>query len=107
MGSISTDYCLIYSVAAQRHHTLATTGPYARVRHPQYVGFIVIMTGFLFQWPTLVTLAMFPILVFMYVHLARREERDAVAEFGDEYRRYMVRTPAFIPRSGGSPSAAQ
>ena len=49
--------------AAQRHHKLATTGSYARVRHPQYVGFILIMTGFLFQWPTLVTLAMFPILV--------------------------------------------
>jgi protein-S-isoprenylcysteine O-methyltransferase Ste14 len=93
--------------AAQRHHTLATTGPYARVRHPQYVGFVLIMTGFLFQWPTLVTLAMFPILVFMYVHLARRKERDAVAEFGDEYRRYMVRAPAFVPRFGGSPSAAR
>ena len=63
--------------AAQHHHRLATTGPYARVRHPQYVGFILIMTGFLFQWPTLVTLAMFPILVFMYVRLAQHEEQDA------------------------------
>jgi methanethiol S-methyltransferase len=93
--------------AAQRDHRLATTGPYARVRHPQYVGFILIMIGFLFQWPTLVTLAMFPVLVFMYVHLAQREERDAVVEFADEYRRYMVRTPAFIPSFGGSPSAAR
>src|SRR5215510_5908183 len=74
---------------AQRYHRLATTGPYARVRHPQYAGFILIMTGFLLQWPTLVTLAMFPILVFMYVHLARREERDALAEFGDAYSHYM------------------
>lgn len=55
----------------------------------------------------LVTLAMFPILVFMYVHLARREERDAVAEFGDEYRRYRVRTPAFIPSFGGNRGAAR
>ena len=93
--------------AAQRRHALATTGPYARIRHPQYVGFVLIMTGFLFQWPTLVTLAMCPILVFMYVHLARREERDAVSEFGDEYRRYMVRTPAFIPGFGGGRSAAR
>lgn len=46
-------------------------------------------------------------LVFMYVQLARREERDAVAEFGDEYRRYMVMTPAFIPGFGGSRSAAR
>jgi protein-S-isoprenylcysteine O-methyltransferase Ste14 len=56
------------------------------------------MTGFLFQWPTIVTLAMFPILVTMYIFLARREERDAIAGFGDEYRRYAVRVPAFIPR---------
>jgi len=84
--------------AAQREHKLATTGPYARARHPQYVGFILIMTGFLFQWPTLVTLVMFPILMFMYVHLARREERDAIAEFGEEYVRYAGKTPAFFPR---------
>lgn len=90
--------------AAQRHHTLAITGPYARVRHPQYVGFVLIMTGFLFQWPTLVTLAMFPILVFMYVHLARREERDARTEFGDAYLHYMQQVPAFFPRLFGSGS---
>jgi protein-S-isoprenylcysteine O-methyltransferase Ste14 len=86
--------------AAQRDHKLATTGAYARVRHPQYVGFILIMTGFLFQWPTLVTLAMFPVLVFMYVHLARREERDARTQFGDAYTRYEADTPAFFPRIG-------
>jgi protein-S-isoprenylcysteine O-methyltransferase Ste14 len=83
--------------AAQRQHRLATTGPYARVRHPQYVGFILIMTGFLFQWPTLVTLVMFPILVTMYILLAHREERDALAEFGEQYRRYLATTPAFFP----------
>ncbi len=86
---------------AQRERKLATTGAYARVRHPQYVGFILIMFGFLFQWPTLITLVMFPILVYMYVRLARREEQDAIAEFGEQYRRYMVETPAFIPRIGG------
>src|SRR3990170_3535525 len=59
---------------AQRKGRLATSGPYARVRHPQYLGFILIMLGFLFQWPTLLTLVMFPILVLMYVRLGRREE---------------------------------
>ncbi len=85
---------------AQRQHRLATTGPYARVRHPQYGGFVLIMTGFLLQWPTLVTLVMFPILVFMYVRLAQREEKDARAEFGDVYTRYELNTPAFFPRFG-------
>lgn len=84
--------------AAQTSHTLARTGPYARIRHPQYVAFVIIMIGFLFQWPTLVTLTMFPVLVFMYVRLAKREEREALAELGDEYRGYMREVPAFVPR---------
>ncbi len=84
--------------AAQRAHRLATTGPYARVRHPQYIGFVLIMTGFLLQWPTLVTLAMFPVLVFMYWRLARREEKDAREAFGEVYRRYEEDTPAFLPK---------
>ena len=83
---------------AQREGSLATSGPYAYVRHPQYTGFIVIMLGFLFQWPTILTLAMFPVLVWMYVALARREEADVRASLGEEYERYSARTPAFLPR---------
>jgi protein-S-isoprenylcysteine O-methyltransferase Ste14 len=83
---------------AQRDGTLATAGPYASVRHPQYVGFVLIMLGFLLQWPTLITLIMFPILVTMYARLARREEREALALFGEDYVHYMQHTPAFFPR---------
>jgi protein-S-isoprenylcysteine O-methyltransferase Ste14 len=82
---------------AQREHRLATSGPYARVRHPQYVGFILILIGFLLQWPTLLTAMMFPILLVMYVRLARCEERESDARFGDVYRNYAAVTPAFIP----------
>lgn len=82
---------------AQRSHRLATTGPYARLRHPQYVGFVLIMLGFLVQWPTLITLVMFPILVTMYGRLAKREEKEALKEFGDVYVRYAAHTPAFFP----------
>jgi protein-S-isoprenylcysteine O-methyltransferase Ste14 len=85
---------------AQRRHSLATTGPYSYVRHPQYVGFIMIMFGFLLQWPTILTLAMFPVLTVMYVKLAKSEERNAIAEFGEAYKQYMVVVPAFIPRFG-------
>src|SRR5579864_4565317 len=73
---------------AQRAHELAVSGPYAYIRHPQYAAFILIMIGFLLQWPTLVTLVMFPILVAVYVKLAHREEREVRAEFGDAYSRY-------------------
>ena len=91
--------------AAQRAGTLATTGAYAVVRHPQYVGFIVIMFGFLLQWPTLPTLAMFPVLVFMYARLARREEQETRAAFGEAYARYAQNVPAFIPRLTGAAAA--
>ena len=86
--------------AAQKNRTLATTGPYARIRHPQYAGFVLIMFGFLLQWPTILTLAMFPVLVYMYVRLARREEQEVKREFGEVYRRYATRTPVFFPRFG-------
>jgi methanethiol S-methyltransferase len=85
---------------AQKSGVLATTGPYGFVRHPQYVGFIMVMFGFLVQWPTLLTLAMFPVLTLMYVGLARREERETLASFGDAYRSYMIEVPGFLPRLG-------
>ena len=77
------------------------TGPYARMRHPQYSAFMIIMVGYLIQWPTLITLAMFPVLVFIYIRLARREERQAFAEFGEQYTRYAENTPRFFPKLWG------
>ena len=87
--------------SAQQAGQLATTGAYSYVRHPQYVGFITIMFGFLLQWPTVLTLIMFPPLVAMYVHLARSEEREARMTFGDAYAAYAAITPSWIPRIGG------
>jgi protein-S-isoprenylcysteine O-methyltransferase Ste14 len=89
--------------AAQRTGTLATAGAYSYVRHPQYVGFILIMVGFLLQWPTLLTLLMFPLLVAMYVHLAHTEEAEVRRTFGPLYDSYAAVTPAWFPRLGGPP----
>jgi protein-S-isoprenylcysteine O-methyltransferase Ste14 len=91
---------------AQRRHQLATTGWYARMRPPQYAAFILIMFGFLLQWPTLLTLLMFPLLCVMYLRLARQEEGEALAEFGDAWRRYAAATPAFWPHWGASRQAS-
>ena len=89
---------------AQRDGTLAEKGPYGRVRHPQYVGFVLIMLGFLFQWPTVLTVLMFPVLVVMYWRLALREEREAEELFGGSYQKYAKRVPRFVPRLGGPKS---
>ena len=83
--------------AAQKKGKLATTGPYAKVRHPQYDGFLLVMTGFLVMWPTLLTVIMFPILVFFYIRLAKQEEKLIRQEFGDAYEDYAQKVSAFVP----------
>ena len=83
---------------AQRRHTLATAGPYARIRHPQYVAFVLILLGFLLQWPTVLTLLMFPILLVMYGRLAVKEEAEMRAQFGTAFDSYAKQTPRFFPR---------
>ena len=83
---------------AHQAGVLAVDGPYARIRHPQYVGLIIVMVGFLLQWPTLLTLAMFPILAFAYARLARAEEREVAGHFGQAWADYAARTPRFMPR---------
>lgn len=89
---------------AQKTKTLAVDGPYRIIRHPQYAGFILVMFGFLLQWPTIITLVMFPILVVMYTRLALREEEEVRAEFPNAYDTYALRVPRFFPRltTGGN-----
>lgn len=83
---------------ASKSGSLATSGPYAYVRHPQYIAFILIMFGFLLQWPTVLTLLMFPVLVYMYLRLARHEEQAVRQAFPEDYARYAQATPAFFPQ---------
>jgi protein-S-isoprenylcysteine O-methyltransferase Ste14 len=82
---------------AQCRNTLAVSGPYAHIRHPQYVAFVLILLGFLLQWPTLLTLAMFPILLVMYGRLAVTEEAEMRTQFGSDFDAYAARTPRFLP----------
>lgn len=97
-GFILVAYAWRVLYEAQRKHQLTQAGPYSYVRHPQYDGFMLVMLGLLLTWPALSTLVMFPVLMAVYIRLAHGEEQQALREFGDEYRRYMAITPAFIPR---------
>lgn len=84
--------------AAQKKGKLATTGLYAKVRHPQYIAFVMILFGFLLQWPTIITILMFPVLVIMYWRLAKQEEAGARNVFKSEWDEYASKVPAFFPR---------
>lgn len=87
---------------AQRRNELAKTGLYARIRHPQYAGFALILLGFVLQWPTLPTLVMFPILLVMYARLAITEEAQMRKRSGAEFDAYAARTPRFLPSFSGA-----
>ena len=76
---------------------LVTSGLYRRVRHPQYFGLFLITVGMLIQWPTIITAAMWPILMLMYYRLARREEKEIETKFEEKYTEYKQRVPMFIP----------
>lgn len=92
---------------AQKSNSLAVGGPYARVRHPQYIGFVMIMFGFLLQWPTLPTLVLFPVLTWVYVRLSRREEQAAKETFGQQWDEYAKKVPAFFPHILRAPTSNQ
>lgn len=100
---IAAGFIVIYTAwqslfKAQKEHRLATDGVYHYIRHPQYDGFLLIMIGYLLMWPTILTLLMFPVLVVMYVKLAKKEESLLGQQFGYKYKSYKDRVPGFIPR---------
>ncbi len=76
---------------------LATTGVYAYLRHPQYLGILLVTTGWVTHWPTVPGILLWPILVVLYYRLARREDAYLVERFGNEYTIYAARTPMFLP----------
>ncbi len=76
---------------------LVTDGIYSYMRHPQYLGIMLVTTAWLFAWPTLPLIIMYPFLVYAYYRLARREEKEALVSFGSKYRDYMERTPMLLP----------
>jgi protein-S-isoprenylcysteine O-methyltransferase Ste14 len=79
---------------------LVTTGIYRYVRHPQYLGFLLITLGMNVQWLTILTLALWPVLAIVYYRLAKTEEKDAEEKFGEEYLKYKRTVPMFLPRIG-------
>jgi protein-S-isoprenylcysteine O-methyltransferase Ste14 len=77
---------------------LVTEGIYSYIRHPQYTGFILMTLGLLIHWATIPLLVMWPLLVIQYYRLAKKEEKEMLSQFGEEYKEYMEKVPMFFPR---------
>ncbi|UPK37851.1 isoprenylcysteine carboxylmethyltransferase family protein [Bradyrhizobium sp. 186] len=86
----------VHRASAKRR--IATRGPYALMRHPQYTAIFLALFGEgVVHWPTLFSLTAFPIIVIAYSLLARKEEQQMMKKFGDKYRVYQQRVPMFLP----------
>ena len=83
--------------AAAKTDSMATSGLYRYIRHPQYTGFFLFLLGSVINWPTLITVLTLPLLWWVYLRLAKMEENDAIEKFGDRYREYMANTGRFLP----------
>ena len=92
MTLIAVGWATVYRGREQ----LVARGIYWYLRHPQYLGLILIILGFNVMWPTVLTLVMGPVLIVMYVRLARREDQELAAVFGEAFLDYAARTPAFL-----------
>jgi len=77
---------------------LVTTGLYSYIRHPQYLGFLLITLGMNVQWLTIIMLALWPVLVILYKRLSKTEEKEAEEKYGEEFLKYKRAVPGFIPR---------
>lgn len=83
---------------ARKANRMADTGLYGVMRHPQYVGILLAVFGQIVHWPTVITLTLFPLIVLVYVRLARKDERDMLSRFGVPYETYLQRVPMYLPR---------
>jgi protein-S-isoprenylcysteine O-methyltransferase Ste14 len=84
---------------ARKEDRLVTDGLYGYVRHPQYTGLFIALFGEgIIHWPTIFSVGLYPLVVVVFTWLARKEERDMIDEFGEDYRTYRTQVPMFIPR---------
>ena len=88
----------IFKARSKSQGQLVTTGLYSYIRHPQYLGFLLITLGMLLEWPTIFTLLLWPVLTVVYYRLAKDEDKEIEEQFGEQFREYKRTVPAFLPR---------
>lgn len=94
VGLVIVGWKKIYQAKAEG---LITDSIYAYIRHPQYTGIILATLGTLIHWPTLFTFFLWPILVFAYWRLAKKEESLMIKRYGARFKEYQGKVPMFVP----------
>jgi protein-S-isoprenylcysteine O-methyltransferase Ste14 len=78
--------------------TVIETGILGHVRHPLYLGVLIIYISFIIGTFSVISFAIFVIVAVIYNKLANYEEQDLERIFGEEYLEYKTRVPKWIPR---------
>lgn len=84
-------------VAIQPGHRLMTTGLYSRIRHPSYLGMLVLCLGWALAFGSLLGVAPVALILIPLVARINSEERLLAQQFADEYEAYRARTSRLIP----------
>jgi len=86
------------TVVTRKEHTLVTSGPYRWVRHPFYSSATLAFLANSLAAANWFLFFTSGVAVLVLVIRTRKEERNLIARFGDDYRNYMQRTGRFVPR---------
>ena len=78
-----------------KKQAMTDSGIYSYSRHPQYLGFILMIVGWLFGWPTILTIVFVPVLIYKYIKLCKTEEDEILNEF-PEYEKYKEAVPFLV-----------
>ena len=86
-----------WSKIFKNRKNLVTDGVYKYVRHPQYTGILLATLSLIIYRFSPISALLWPVLVIIYYRLARKEEREIEAEFGEKYREYKSKVSMFMP----------
>ncbi len=87
--------------ASPAESVLVTTGPYACVRNPLYLGATIALIGWILLLRSVILTVATALMIILFVFVAKWEERELLSRLGDRYDAYRRATPLFVPRLPG------